>query len=528
MILAPFLLWLGLFGDAAVVAMAWQTAAGAAGKRKPTPQRDLDLSSSILQSLKQRSKPGPSPVLDLVNDFYDPSTGLHSEGVWHNGMVGIASLRLHNNNNENDDEYYGAAAQRIADSLWKYSWDGTSFQRRAYSGLWDHTPLSNDATSIEQSNYYQPSKEHRCIQHGLASIFWSELVDSNMPSSSSSNNNNTSYQEDQSTRIAESFVDQFWDDKVGKWHTVSKQQGWGTVLRPSASSGQPPMGIKIRAKDIDDDEEAAAGEEEEGYYYFRAVDQAIGILACLGMLKQQQHATNTNTNTNDDASWQHNNTRKKIQGIVEQTCKSLLASSEEEGFGYGGTTTTEAEADDARTYIGLDRNRNFWHDGWPLLALTLAREYAWPSSNDDDDDSSSSSSLGQEELGRIFQRLVDRYGHLKVDDDNDKDGSSSSSTSSDWDGTVWHWERSFKPDVSSGNVRYCGDNALLYAIARNLPKDCVFPQPQSMDTVDAAFHSFIQELRSRDPAVNGLSSVADAYPQIRLHPNTELAALALW
>jgi hypothetical protein len=57
--------------------------------------------------------------------------------------------------------------------------------------------------------------------------------------------------------------------------------------------------------------------------------------------------------------------------------------------------------------------------------------------------------------------------------------------------------------------------------------DCIIPQPQSMDTVDSAFHSFIQELRSRDP-VNGLSSVADAYPQIRLHPNTELAALALW
>jgi hypothetical protein len=100
--------------------------------------------------------------------------------------------------------------------------------------------------------------------------------------------------------------------------------------------------------------------------------------------------------------------------------------------------------------------------------LTLAREYAWPSNDDDDDDSrsssSSSSSLGQEELGQIFQRLVDRYGHLKVN--NDKDGSSSSS--SYWDGTVWHWERSFKPDVPSGNVQYCGVNALMYAIARNL------------------------------------------------------------
>jgi hypothetical protein len=122
-----------------------------------------------------------------------------------------------------------------------------------------------------------------------------------MPSSSSSNNNNNNtYQEDQSKQIAESFVDQFWDNKVGKWHTVSKQQGWGTVLQLSASLGQPTMGIKILAKDDDDE---AAG-EEEGYYYFRAVDQAIDIIACLGMLKQQ-HATNEN-----DASW--HNTRKKM------------------------------------------------------------------------------------------------------------------------------------------------------------------------------------------------------------------------
>jgi hypothetical protein len=416
------------------------------------------LAASILTSLRKRSKPGPTRLLDLQIDFFDPSTGLHSEGVWHNCMVGIASLHLQargcltDPTNDDDD-----APKRIADSLWDYSWDGVSFKRRSYSGLWDHSPLWNDSAVIEQPNYYHENIEHRCVQHGMALVFWSLLG-----LRGEGNLDAIRYQE-QHDLIFKSFVEQFWDKDVGRWHTVSKVQGWGSLRRQSASFGNPAMGVS---------------ETDASLYYYRAVDQAVGILACMGALRvfenrQGQEATRT---------------CEQLRDIVQQSCNDLLSS---DGFGY-------SDEESARSYIGLNRNRNFWHDGWPLLALICARRYAW---RDDP-------KFGEEELRQLFQKIVDRYGQF--------------GTCDDFDGTVWHWPRAFKPDTASGNVRYCGDNALLYAIARNLNWA---PAP-GLESCESAFYKFIKELRSRDD--DGLSSVADVYRQVRLHPNTELAALVLW
>lgn len=425
-------------------------------EEKSIKQQAAALSASILKSLRKRSTPGPrTPLLDLETDFYDPSTGLHSEGVWHNAMVGIASLRLVSLG-MNEDDY---AASRIADSLWEHSWDGVSFRRRAYSGLlWDHSPLGDEAAAaaMEQPNYYRESGEHRCVQHGISLVFWSLLALREDVESSR-------YQEQHAT-ISMSFVNQYWDEDVGRWHTVSKLQGWGTLLRPSASSGKPAMGVS---------------ETEGGKYYYRVVDQAIGILACLGILEVLEKKQQA-----QEPEWY------RIRNIVQQSCRDILS---EDGFNYGNE-------DSARSYLGLGRNRNFWHDGWPLLALICARRYAW---TDDP-------SYGEEKLQILFQQLVDRYGHLGGDHPQT------------FDGTVWHWTRSIKPDTTSGNVRYCGDNALMYAIARNLNWA---PAP-GVDACESAFHEFISELRSRDE--DGLASVADVYRQVRLHPNAELAAFALW
>jgi len=96
----------------------------------------------------------------------------------------------------------------------------------------------------------------------------------------------------------------------------------------------------------------------------------------------------------------------------------------------------------AHTYIGLDRNRNFWHDGWVILALLAARHCVWPNVVNHE----------EEELRLLLKQLVDRYGHLSSNDE--------------FDGTVWHWPKSLKSN--DDNVRCCGDNILLYAITRSL------------------------------------------------------------
>lgn len=370
------------------------------------------MTSYLLKDLRARTSSGK---LNLETDFYDASTGLHSEGVWHNAMAGIASLQV------GETEH----ATRIADSLYEYSWDGVSFQRRAYSGKWDHSTPENEQQP-HQAPYYKASSEHRCVQHGIAVVFWSMLVDEG-----------AQYQR-QFQEISESFLAQFWNDPF--WSTVSAIQGGGTLLRPAASSGRITEGATSQS------------------LYYRAVDQAVAMLACAGI-----------TNV-----WRkHGKDTSEMAQLIQTTRHSLLSSMH--GFGY--------ESDDVtRSYIGLDRNRNFWHDGWVLLALISARRVAWP--NDPDH--------GQDELQSIYSRLLGRYAVEGAE------------------GTVWHWARSQKKN--SENVRYCGDNALLFAISRSLGGES-----------SISFWEFIDEL-----CKDGMASVADAYPQIRLHPNTELAALLVW
>jgi hypothetical protein len=104
----------------------------------------------------------------------------------------------------------------------------------------------------------------------------------------------------------------------------------------------------------------------------------------------------------------------------------------------------------------------------------------------------------------VWKGLIQKYGHCSSGDGRD----------SSFDGTVWHWDPRFKDD--SSNVLYCGDNALAYAIQRKL-----LPQPMDDDGFSKLLDQLLDDSR-------GLSSVADAYPQVRLHPNTELAALLNW
>jgi len=108
------------------------------------------------------------------------------------------------------------------------------------------------------------------------------------------------------------------------------------------------------------------------------------------------------------------------------------------------------------------------------------------------------------------------------------------------DGTVWHW--AVEGRRQEDNVRYCGDNALLHAICAELqwaPEAMGGrggggggePPSRTRERINfkktqKAFWDFVGELRARD--ADGLVSVADVYSQVRLHPNSELAALLVW
>jgi hypothetical protein len=426
--------------------------------------QSLDSAEALVLGLRSRTSADGAAALDVETDFFDPSTGLHSEGVWHNAMIGIACLALAKSGRT--ATYLKEAPRRIAASLFDLSWDGVSFARRAHSGRWGHSPSAVQ----EQPAYYFASGEHRCVQHGISCVFWCQLREADPEAA-----------KDFAT-IATSFVDQFWDEEAAHWCTISKTQGVATGARPSASTGQPFL--PAATADADRIFEQTGGADQ---VYYRAVDHAVALLALVSMEK----------------GWQPGDPlpRERLQDLIRLTSQQLLSPA---GFGFGGDYSVADPNPWARAYIGIDRQRNFWHDAWVCLALSRARGYA----------------AGHTDLAlrSLLTQLVGLYGGP--------------------DGTVWHWPLERKG--TEENVRYCGDNALLHAICAELEWA---PEPQGSGSRDGAppsrtqerinlkkqqraFWDFVGELRSHDR--DALASVGDVYKQVRLHPNSELAALLVW
>ena len=214
--------------------------------------------------------------------------------------------------------------------------------------------------------------------------------------------------------------------------------------------------------------------------YYRVVDQALAILALLEHIKLLDSTQKEATSVSD---------RENIAHIIQTTCKGIL-----NDFGYN-------DSSNAKTYLGINRNRNFWHEGWAILALSYAREYVWPMDT-------------REGHLQLLWNGIEKLYTTSYGKGND-----------DVDYTIYHWPISEK-DIKS-NVRYCGDNSLAYAIRRSTRYETA-----TGDAKDSAFWRFIDMLRSngnRDGHdYHNLASVADVYTQVRLHPNTELAALLLW
>ena len=506
---------------------------------------NVQVSAEILSGLcteqnptSTSSTPTETKLLDIETDFFDPTTGLHSEGVWHNSLLGIARLQLidtvgrqqpednscggngHNNNNCTSTlslvgQSLAKSAIQISQSLYQHSWDGTSFRRRSWSGNWDHDKLfqkdSKGNPLLYQANYYLESTEHRCVQHGMALAFWSllnrkllSMTTSFPPEDKDFDEKMEVLRQQQQHLIATQFIDQFWKDSHKKWTTISANQGGGSILRPSASSNKVIVGTT---------------DGDVSVPYFRAVDQAIAILACLEHLQSPPILEGDN-------SKQYKG--EYIQDIIRTTYKQLLsksASSSIAGLGVGGFGYENLSS--ATTYIGLKRNRNFWHDGWVLLSLIQAYDYLQRLEYNLEDCITNVSldgdKLSFEVLQILYTDMINRYGHHSGDGTVDES----------FDGTVWHWSPAERDDAS--NVRYCGDNVLFYAIRHRLEAlwrrlsrnaNTNIQELDSRGCGDDGFWDFIATLRTESEI--GLSSVADVYPQVRLHPNSELAALLVW
>lgn len=136
-----------------------------------------------------------------------------------------------------------------------------------------------------QANYYRESSDHRCVQHGIALVFWSKIVLDTSKEDDIDNNIHTmglyGNEEEQQQLIADCFVRKFYDSSVKRWTTVSKSQGGGGIRWFSASAASQTLGLPEDAEDTP---------------YYRVVDQAIAVLACLEQIRVLDNS-NTITQT---------------------------------------------------------------------------------------------------------------------------------------------------------------------------------------------------------------------------------------
>ena len=280
--------------------------AAAATASVPTATLPWHLTSAVSTiSALEKTSIGREPPYSLLDVMYDDSTGLCSEGVWHNSWLGVSRvlssrvLRAAGDSAQADELM--TSAFTLGDSLHKMSFDGDGFKRRASSGIWqradDELSKSFFDAAGEDLAFYLPSDEHRCASSAAACIFFSLLAEES--------GDDDPFQRQRSIEVFDCMTKEFFDTSTCRF------------------------------------KRDASGETT----YWRAVDQAVGCLACLRLAKSGHQVAS-------------------CRAMASCAADSLLRE-----FGYSLYAT---EGTPPGTYLGRAAPRNSWHDSLSCLALLAA------------------------------------------------------------------------------------------------------------------------------------------------------------
>ena len=272
----------------------------------PTATLPWHLTSAVSTiSALEKTSIGREPPYSLLDVMYDDSTGLCSEGVWHNSWLGVSRvlsarvLRAAGDSAQADELM--TSAFTLGDSLHKMSFDGGGFKRRASSGIWqradDELSKSFFDAAGEDLAFYLPSDEHRCASSAAACIFFSLLAEES--------GDDDPFQRQRSIEVFDCMTKEFFDTSTCRF------------------------------------KRDASGETT----YWRAVDQAVGCLACLRLAKSGHQVAS-------------------CRAMASCAADSLLRE-----FGYSLYAT---EGCPPGTYLGRAAPRNSWHDSLSCLALLAA------------------------------------------------------------------------------------------------------------------------------------------------------------
>lgn len=281
------------------------------------PSWELHTSQSVLRGLRKRTT--NKRPLDLLTDLHDEESELCSEGIWHNAWLGIAHVQtarqLRRDGAREESTHFFESAVILADSMYDLSFDD-GFRRRVRSGIWksaDDMALAIEAAG-EKVAYYTPSRERRCVQNAAAVVFFS-LLEEEAVAQGSGDASRLAVNFDE---ISKSFLDEFYDSQMGRF-------------RRSANTDEP------------------------NGHYWRAVDQAIGILACLRIERLDPRWYNTDTYTAREAA------RRAVRSLLYD-------------FGYAAYIAgTGRPVNHLGQYPG-ERRRNSWHDALACFALAVFAE----------------------------------------------------------------------------------------------------------------------------------------------------------
>lgn len=382
------------------------------------PSWPLQTAISTISALERNS--GSQP-LDLLSDLWHPESGLCSEGTWHNSMLGIGRVlaaREVQSSNPAHAAVLQASAAKLGDSLFELNFDGSGFRKRSSSGIWQSAADADMASAIEKAGenvaFYLPSTEHRCISSAAAVIFYSMLA------------------EETGDELALARAAQVGDCFVELFDPASCR-----FRRTSTCS------------------------------YFRAVDQAVGCLAALRLVRLG-HQVDAN------------------RAMASCAADSLLRE-----FGYSRYAT---ERQPPVTYLGREAARNSWHDSLVCFALVACGCLG----------------VGGESLEGLLKAMVDDYRNP--------------------DGQMRHQPRELcsadgVADAMQAAVVYSSTQALWSAVmraaGRQPGKKLSGKQSDVAPDAEAQVRAYYE---AHVLPETGLLPVANLYHDARLWANTEWAA----
>ena len=245
----------------------------------------------------------------MLDDLFDTETALCSEGVWHNSWLGIGcalgARQLRALGDETDRaERLSRTASKTAESMLRLlASDRGGFVKRSATGVWESAEGSSSslAASGEDPSFYLPSAERRCISNGAALIFFSLLAEEERvygPGAA-----------DRFRDLASGFTSAFFDASCGRFRRAA-----------------------------DDDASITGGS------HWRAVDQAVGSLACMRLARLGHEPAAS-------------------RAMAASATDSLLRD-----FGYS-LYATEGVAPATHLDPPQPRPRNSWHDALACYAL---------------------------------------------------------------------------------------------------------------------------------------------------------------